>query len=76
MIEGIRERYLDKQYRNKTWSEVAKLPISAINGVSDEDAKYLEKAFNITTIQDLAENRFVRVARTIVSLAQIEGLEG
>ena len=75
MVEGIRERYLDKKYRDISWSEVANAPISAINGVSVKDEGYLKRAFNIDTIQDFAENKFVRVAQTIVSLAQIEDLE-
>jgi hypothetical protein len=72
MVEGIRERYLDKKFRDKSWSDVARAPISAINGVSEEDGVYLHRAFNINTIQDLAENKFVRVAQTIISLVEIE----
>jgi hypothetical protein len=40
--------------------------------VSEKDGVYLQRAFNIKTIQDLAENKFVRVAQTIISLAEIE----
>jgi hypothetical protein len=72
MTQGIRETYLDKKFRNETWSDVARAPISAINGVSEDDGVYLQRAFNIKTIQDLAENKFVRVAQTIISLAEIE----
>ena len=74
MVEGIREKYLDKKFRDKSWSDVARAPISAINGVSEEDGFNLLRAFNIKTIQDLAENKFVRVAQTIISLAEIEKL--
>jgi hypothetical protein len=72
MVQGIRERYLDKKFRDKSWSAVASAPVSAINGVSEEDGVYLQRAFNIKTIQDLAENKFVRVAQTIISLTEIE----
>jgi hypothetical protein len=72
MVEGIREQYLDKKFRDKSWSEIARAPISAINGVSEEDGVYLQRAFNINTIRDLAENKFVRVAQTIISLSEIE----
>ena len=72
MVEGIRERYLDKKYRDKPWSEVANAPISAINGVSEKDVEYLKRAFNIETIQDFATNKFVRIAQTIVSLTDLE----
>ena len=72
MVQGIREQYLDKKFRDKSWSVVASAPVSAINGVSEKDGVYLQRAFNIKTIQDLAENKFVRVAQTIISLAEIE----
>ncbi len=72
MVKGIRERYLDKKFRDKSWSVVVSAPVSAINGVSEEDGVYLQRAFNIKTIQDLAENKFVRVAQTIISLSEIE----
>jgi hypothetical protein len=71
MVQDIRERYLDKKFRDNSWSVVASAPVSAINGVSEEDGVYLQRAFNIKTIQDLAENKFVRVAQTIISLAEI-----
>jgi hypothetical protein len=72
MVQSIRERYLDKKFRDKSWRVVASAPVSAINGVSEGDGVYLQRAFNIKTIQDLAENKFVRVAQTIISLAEIE----
>jgi hypothetical protein len=76
MVTRIREKYLDQQYRETSWGKVALAPIWAINGVSKEDGEYLKRAFYIETIQDLAENKFVRIAQTIVSLAQIEDIEG
>ena len=72
MDQGIREQYLDKKFRDKSWSVVASAPVSAINGVSEKDGVYLQRAFNIKTIQDFADNKFVRVAQTIISLAEIE----
>ncbi len=72
MVEGIRKRYLDKKFRDKSWSEITRAPISAINGVSEADGVYLQRAFQIKTIQDLAENKYIRVAQTIISLAEIE----
>ena len=76
MVTGIREKYLDKQYRETSWGDVAQAPIWAINGVSREDGEYLKRAFSVETIQDFAENKFVRIAQTILSLAQIEDVEG
>ena len=76
MATGIREKYLDQKYRETSWGNVAQAPVWAINGVSKEDGEYLKRAFYIETIQDLAENKFIRIAQTIVSLAQIEDVEG
>jgi hypothetical protein len=76
MVTEIREQYLDQSYRETSWVDVAQAPIWAINGVSREDGVYLKRAFYIETIQDLAENKFVRIAQTIVSLAQIEDIGG
>ena len=75
MVEDIRKRYLDKKYRDKSWSEVSNAPISAINGVSEKDGECLKQAFNIKTIKDFANNKFVHIAQTIVSITLIEKYE-
>ena len=67
---------LTKKYRSQPWTKLVDVPVSALNGVSVEDGEFLKRAFIIRTIQDLAQNRFVLVAQTIVSLAQIEEVEG
>jgi len=43
MVEGIRERYLDKKYRNEPWSKVVNAPVSALNGLSVEDGEILKR---------------------------------
>ncbi len=48
---------------------MADAPATAIEGLSEDDAEKLQQAFNIKTVRDLAENKFVRVARAVVSLA-------
>jgi hypothetical protein len=53
------------QFRDKSWSDVARAPVSAINGVSEADGVYLHRAFNINTILELTENKFVRVSQTM-----------
>jgi len=45
--------------------ELAKVPISAISGVSESDAKDLNKAFKINTIEELATNKYVKLAQGI-----------
>ncbi len=48
---------------------LADAPVDALAGMSAADAEALKKALNITTIRDLAENKFVRVAQAVIALA-------
>jgi len=61
-------RYLDKAYEMKPFEELADAPVE---GVSKNDAELLIKAFNIHTIRDLAESKFVLRAQAIVNLAKV-----
>lgn len=62
-------KFLDKAYVDKELSEIADAPVDALKGVSEGDAVHLREAFNITTIRDLAEHKFVRWAQAITTLA-------
>jgi phage-related minor tail protein len=65
---------LDKTFNSKEFEEMRKLPVNAIKGISEDDAALLKRAFGIDTIQELAENKYVCVAQTIVMLAFLEEL--
>ena len=60
---------LDQEFLSKDLIELAEKPVHAIKGISEEDADALREAFNVKTIRDLAENKYVSIARTTVSLA-------
>ncbi len=62
---------LDKDYVLEGFKKLAEAPVSAISGVSKEDADLLRKAFGIVTIRDLAENKYVGIAQTTTSLAAL-----
>lgn len=62
---------LDKQFESKEYEDLAEKPVSAIQGVSGGDAALLKKAFGIDTIKELAENKYVAIAQTTVSLASL-----
>jgi hypothetical protein len=64
-------KHLDKAYETKTFEELADAPVDALEGVSADDAELLRKAFNIRTIRDLAESKFVLRAQAIVNLARV-----
>jgi antitoxin component HigA of HigAB toxin-antitoxin module len=63
-------KILDKAYEDKAFSELAAAPVSALQGVSEGDAEHLKAAFGITTIRDLATNKFVLWAQAINVLAK------
>lgn len=63
---------LDKEFEGKSLQELVDAPISALQGVSERQAKLLEEAFRIRTIRDLANLKYVRWAQAIVHLAKTE----
>lgn len=64
------EKFLDKAYEGKDFSELADAPVQAIQGVSEGDAEKLKEAFNIVTVRDLATHKFIRWAQAIVNLSE------
>ena len=62
-------RFLDKAHEQKEFSELAELPIDALQGVSASDAEAIQKAFGVKTIRQLAEHKFIRAAQAITLLA-------
>ncbi len=59
---------LDKAYENREFDELADAPVDALQGVSASDAVALKQAFNITTIRELAESKYVLWAQAICNL--------
>ncbi|AVT37687.1 hypothetical protein [Plantactinospora sp. BB1] len=62
-------KLVDKAYQDKNLDELVDAPVAALAGVSDNDAKLLKDAFQITTIGDLGNNPYFRTAQAIVALA-------
>jgi hypothetical protein len=62
-------RCVDKAYEDKSFKELADAPINALQGVREKDAELLKEAFNITTIRELANLKFVKWATAIAVLA-------
>ena len=72
MVEvGFIVRFYDKAYEGKSIEELCKAPVHAITGVSETDAVVLEVAFDIKTVEDLATNKYVRLAQGINSLSEV-----
>lgn len=70
-ISANLDKVLDKAYESSSLAELVDAPVSALAGVSDADAEALKKAFNITTIGDLATNKYIRAATAIAEIAAI-----
>lgn len=63
---------LDKAYETKSLKEIADAPVDALEGISAGDAELLQKAFNVKTIRDLANLKYVKWAQAIVTLSETE----
>jgi hypothetical protein len=63
-------KLLDKDWQDKSISEVLSAPASALSGVSDADAEALQKAFGVKTVQDLGTNKFFRAAQALAHLGE------
>ncbi len=63
---------LIKDYEDTSPAELPGAPLHALQGLSEKDATRLEKAFNLQTIADLAELKYIHWAEEIVDLAESE----
>jgi len=63
---------VDKAYETKSLKEIADSPVDAIQGVSEGDARLLAEAFNVKTVRDFANLKYVKWAQAIVTLADTE----
>ena len=60
---------MDKPYEGMTFKELANAPVDAISGISENDGQLLKEAFNVKTVSDLANLKYVRWAQAICALA-------
>jgi len=61
-----------KKYEQKTLKEIAHAPVDALQGVSEGDARLLKEAFNVKTVSDFANLKYVKWAQAICTLAEGE----
>lgn len=61
---------LDREWEDKSLTEILKAPVSALQGVSEGDAEALRSAFNVKTVGDLGRNRFFRAAQALALLGE------
>lgn len=64
------DKAVDAAYQNKSLKELADAPVDALQGVSAKDGQLLKEAFNVKTVRDLANLKYVRWAQAIVHLSE------
>ncbi len=64
--------FVDQAYQDLNFRDLAEAPVSALHGVSEADAKALNKAFGVRTIKELAALPPVQWAQAIAILAEQE----
>ncbi|NEY33613.1 hypothetical protein GTU99_15645 [Streptomyces sp. PRKS01-65] len=62
------DKVLDKAWADKPLTEILAAPVSALKGVSDRDGELLKEAFDVTSVADLAELKYVRWAQALAAL--------
>lgn len=63
-------KYLDKAYESSSLEEILAAPVSALAGVTEDDAEALRRAFRIRTVGDLGRNKYFSVAQAMAQLVK------
>jgi len=63
------DKALDKAYESSSLKEILDAPVSALAGVTGQDADHLSAAFGIKTVRDLGSNKYFATAGVLVALA-------
>jgi len=63
-------KYLDKEYESKSLNEILDAPVSALAGVTEDDAELLKRAFRIKTVADLGKNKYFLAANAMLQLTK------
>ncbi len=63
-------KYLDKAYATKPLDQILAAPVTALAGVTEDDAEALRRAFRIRTVGDLGKNKYFLAAQAMATLAK------
>ena len=63
-------KYLEKEYVSASLEDVLAAPVTALAGVTDDDAEALRRAFRIRSVADLGRNKYFAVASALVQLTR------
>jgi len=73
-FSNISTEVLDKRFESKEFKKLRKLPVSAISGISEKSGALLKKALGVDTIEELAENKYVKIAQIVSVIAALESM--
>ncbi|MBI3394587.1 MAG: hypothetical protein HY042_02010, partial [Spirochaetia bacterium] len=63
---------VDRQFEDKTLSELVQAPLHALQGLTPRHSRMLEEAFGVKTIEDLAKLKYFEIAKAMVILSRYE----
>jgi len=64
-------KLIDKEWEGKPLVEVLDASVSALKGVTPKTADMLQKTMRITTVRDLATNKFVKMAQALLLMSEL-----
>jgi pheromone shutdown protein TraB len=65
-------KVLDKEWEDKSLAEIVKASPAVLQGLTDERAAKIAEALGAKTIGELANNKYVRWAQALATLAEYE----
>jgi hypothetical protein len=69
-VKADLSKYVEKKYENASLEDILAAPVSALAGVTDDDAEALRRAFRIRTVADLGKNKHFAAAQALVHLSK------
>lgn len=72
-VNVVLDKALDKEFESKSLQEILAAPPSALAGLTPAHDQQLLDALKIKTIADLGNNKFFKLAATLVELAERAG---
>jgi hypothetical protein len=63
-------KYLEPEYASSALDEILAAPVTALAGVTDDDAEALRRAFRIRTVGDLGRNKYFLAAFAMLQLTK------
>jgi hypothetical protein len=69
-VKADLSKYLEKKYQNASLEDILAAPVTALAGVTDDDAEALRRAFRIRNVADLGKNKYFAAAQALVHLGK------